>query len=401
MAGTMIWNWNSEDVIFNDDEPMPSIAFSMRVHEQLIKPWKNSVVVKLLGRHIGYRALCNRLELMWSLTPCFSIIDLENDFYLIRFMNKGDADYALTYGLWTIMGHYLTVHPWSPLFDSSKGEIDKVVAWVRLPGMALHYSHKKIPRRLGQIIGSVIRIVYNTESAQQGKFAIALEIDLRKPLVSQFNLDGKMQKVEYESLPVICFQCGKYGHTKESRPDRDNFEHNAADSPILDNLAEKHLMIKTGEETRKEPKLGPWMFVARNRKPRVEKERISNQETEREYRGKYEKESRFNVLANLDDEDPYPERIQEVHMEQNTCDYQTTNLGPNLLAKSRHPRKKNVKQFAKAKFPEHVGMLTRLPETISHAENTNVQTFIPIRVLRDRTNLHANHANPNPLPLPT
>ena len=155
----------SEDVIVMNNDSMPSITFSPKVHEQLIKPWQNTVVVKLLGRRIGYRALCNRLESLWNLTPGFNIIDLENEFYLVRFKNAGDADYVLTSGPWTVIGHYLTVQPWSPHFDSSEGEIDKVVAWIRLPGMALHYYHKQILRRLGQIIGSVIRIDYTTESA--------------------------------------------------------------------------------------------------------------------------------------------------------------------------------------------------------------------------------------------
>lgn len=137
---------NPEDVFFTNTEPMPSIAFSMKVREQLIKPWQNAVVVKLLGRHIGYQALCNRLESMWNVASGFNIIDLENDYYLVCFKNAGDAYYALINGPWTIMGHYLTMQPWSPHFDSSKGEIDRVVAWVRLPGMALHYYHKKILR---------------------------------------------------------------------------------------------------------------------------------------------------------------------------------------------------------------------------------------------------------------
>lgn len=80
---------------------------------------------------------------------------------------------------------------------------------------------KKILRLLGQIIGTLIRIDYNTESAIRGKFArIAVEVALNKPLVSQFLLDGKLQKVENESFPYICFNCGTYGHNKETSPEQ-------------------------------------------------------------------------------------------------------------------------------------------------------------------------------------
>ena len=52
---------------------------------------------------------------------------------------------------------------------------------------------------IGQMVGRVFRIDYNTETTVRGKFArIAVEIPLDKPLVSQFVLDGKVQRVEYD-----------------------------------------------------------------------------------------------------------------------------------------------------------------------------------------------------------
>lgn len=51
-----------EDITVGDDGNIPSISFLKIIHEQLVKPWQNSVIVKFLGRHIGYKVLCNRLE---------------------------------------------------------------------------------------------------------------------------------------------------------------------------------------------------------------------------------------------------------------------------------------------------------------------------------------------------
>lgn len=79
--------------------------------------------------------------------------------------------------------------------------------------MPLNYYHKIILRLLGQVIGNVLKIYYNTEFALGGKFArIAVEINLNKPLVSQFLLDGRVQRIEYENLTTICFECGIYEH---------------------------------------------------------------------------------------------------------------------------------------------------------------------------------------------
>lgn len=199
-----------EDVIIEGDGSIPSITFSQRVHEQLIKPRQATVVVKLLGRMIGYKALASRLETLWPNIGVFSIIDLDNGYYLVRFCSKNAAEFVLTQGSWVILGHYLTVQQWTPQFDCFNEKIDKIVAWIRLPGMPLHYYHKKIIRMLGHVVGRVLKIDYNTEQATRGKFArITIEVYLDKPLVSQFWLDGKLQKAEYESLPTICFGCGR------------------------------------------------------------------------------------------------------------------------------------------------------------------------------------------------
>ncbi|XP_015380884.1 uncharacterized protein LOC107174472 [Citrus sinensis] len=209
--------FDPEDVVISERGSIPSISFSEKIQAQLRKPWRNTVVVKLLGRTLGYRALCNKLNEVWKTTQGFSVIDLENDFFLVKFKTEGDAHYALTQGPWTILGHYLTVQQWNPHFDDSSEDIENIVAWIRLPGMSLHYYHKRVLRMLGNVVGKVIRIDYNTESITRGKFArIAVEVSLKKPLCSQFFLDGKMQKVEYENLPVICFNCGIYGHRNEN-----------------------------------------------------------------------------------------------------------------------------------------------------------------------------------------
>lgn len=176
-------------------------------------------MVKLLGRYIGYTALCNWLGSLWNAALGVSVIDLENDYLFVRFQSERDAEFAFTQGPWTIMGHYLIVQLWTPRFDNSMEEIESVIAWIHLLGMALHYYHKKILRMLGQIIGSIIKVDYNNESATRGKFArLTVEVALTKPLISQFFLDGKVQKVEYEGLPTICFGCGKYGHNHEACP---------------------------------------------------------------------------------------------------------------------------------------------------------------------------------------
>ncbi|KAH9791203.1 DUF4283 domain-containing protein [Citrus sinensis] len=243
-------------------------------------------------------------ETLWSTTHGFSIIDLETNYFLVRFKLASDANYVLTRGPWTVLGHYLVVQRWSPSFDSSKEEIDYVIVWIRLSGMALHYYHKRILRMLGQIIGTMVNIDYNTESATRGKFArIAVEVAFNKPFVSQFLLDGKIQKVEYESLPHICFQCGTYGHFRELCPKRslENDSQGVGVETVTDANSKGDAAVGMGSTSGNNPKFGPWMAVTRKGKNRRVKESANLRDHVLGNWNSFGKESRYGVLAKEND----------------------------------------------------------------------------------------------------
>ncbi|KAK8289416.1 hypothetical protein V6Z12_D07G190800 [Gossypium hirsutum] len=47
---------------------------------------------------------------------------------------------------------------------------------------------------------------------------MAVYVNLGKPLISKVLINGNLQRVEYESLLVMCFFCGRYGYNNESCP---------------------------------------------------------------------------------------------------------------------------------------------------------------------------------------
>ncbi|KAI9087634.1 hypothetical protein K1719_030504 [Acacia pycnantha] len=69
----------------------------------------------------------------------------------------------------------------------------------------------------GNSIGKVLKLDVHTASRGRNKFArVCIELDLTKPLVPHYMVDGVLKQVEYESLHALCLNCGLFGHFKES-----------------------------------------------------------------------------------------------------------------------------------------------------------------------------------------
>ncbi|KAL4386741.1 hypothetical protein GQ457_09G028410 [Hibiscus cannabinus] len=205
-----------EDCLIEESGAFSTIKFSERVHAQIDKSMRNVIIVRLLGRSIGFGTLQNRLHSMWELAGEIQLVDLEYNYYLVRFSDPQDYTMALTKGPWTIYGSYLTVQPWSRDFTPTEKHPSQVVVWIRLLGLPYRYYCKALFRRIATVIGRVVKVDYNTKVAERGKFArLAVMVDLNKPLKSCIGIDNFVQRLEYEGLQNICYGCGVYGHSQE------------------------------------------------------------------------------------------------------------------------------------------------------------------------------------------
>lgn len=85
---------NIEDIIIEEHTEgkydFSSFILSKTEEKRIYKPWRRGVIVRLLGRRIGYHALETRLKQMWVQNGVVSIIDLSNDYYLVVFTNEDD-----------------------------------------------------------------------------------------------------------------------------------------------------------------------------------------------------------------------------------------------------------------------------------------------------------------------
>jgi hypothetical protein len=242
----------------------PEFILSEDEKKRIQQPWKHGLIVKLMGRRIGYKALETRLRQMGVQKGVISIIDLSYDYFLVNFTHKEDHYHALMDGPWLIYDHYLVVREWTPDFNPASDSIEKVAVWVRFSGLPIEYYDAKMLYFIGNRIGRTIKVDKNTLMQERGKYArMCVEVDLSKPLLAIFTIKGRQFHVEYEGLHLLCLTCGRFGHTKEG----------CAESFVV---AEEggNGNGTSGKNTRGETVPdGPWTVVQKQRRPRKAKEK--------------------------------------------------------------------------------------------------------------------------------
>lgn len=136
---------SEEEEDASDDDPMgeedDGRCFTLGMtREEKIKsrrPWRWSVIIKLIGRRIGYRYLSKRIQEMWKTQA--PVIDLPNDFYIVKLSNKQERNRALLNGPWMIGDHYLHIQRWRPNFMADTEVINPLTVWVRFHVLPVQY----------------------------------------------------------------------------------------------------------------------------------------------------------------------------------------------------------------------------------------------------------------------
>ncbi|KAJ9159606.1 hypothetical protein P3X46_025103 [Hevea brasiliensis] len=171
---------HDEEVIVDKTSPVSSIVVPEGVQRNFMKKMEKSMVIRLLGRKVGYRALCNKVQSLWN-RGSSKVLDLGNDWFLVQFSSNLYYQSALLDGPWTMLGSYLIVKPWTMDFKNSVTDVDSMVVWVCFPGLPLHFYNKQLLRKIGGALGSVIKIDYNTNMCNGSKVTHSYSWQLARP----------------------------------------------------------------------------------------------------------------------------------------------------------------------------------------------------------------------------
>lgn len=94
-----------EDLDLRDDdvwkeivEGVPTMDFLERLHALIDDSMATTLVVKLLGKKIGYTALWNKACSLWKPMRRFQLMDIDNEYFLAKFKSVLDYNNMLSNG---------------------------------------------------------------------------------------------------------------------------------------------------------------------------------------------------------------------------------------------------------------------------------------------------------------
>lgn len=98
----------------------------------------------------------------------------------------------------------------------------------------------------------------------RGKFArLCVQIDLKKSLIPMVHVMGHNQRIEYERLHRICFECGQYGHRAEGCPAKLMSVNQTGVMDHTPQILQKNTHLN---EASAENPFGPWKLVTSGRR---------------------------------------------------------------------------------------------------------------------------------------
>ena len=166
------------------DRLHPRVMFDATVIKEMAQPWQDSLVVKILGKELGFLATKEKLRVLWKPQHGFDVMSVGNGYFMVKFDAQEDRERVIQGGAWIVQDNYLAVKEWTPQFSPSESCFGHTMVWVKLSGLNMLYYYEKALRVIATTIGKPIRIDLTTQHLDRGRFAhVCVEVNLALPIV--------------------------------------------------------------------------------------------------------------------------------------------------------------------------------------------------------------------------
>lgn len=100
---------------------------------RIYEPWKFSLIIKLQDKRTFHHILKRKVQDLWKLHENFLLIDLGNDYFVVKLQNEDIMISILQNGQYFVFGYFLSIQRWQPNFVATEATQAHSAVWVRLP----------------------------------------------------------------------------------------------------------------------------------------------------------------------------------------------------------------------------------------------------------------------------
>nr|XP_009759687.1 PREDICTED: uncharacterized protein LOC104212176 [Nicotiana sylvestris] len=164
---------NLEEMLDAPSQGISRITLTDDDKRRIYEPWKNVVIVKLFGKRMLYQYLRQKIQELWRPMEQIKLIDLGEDYFIIKFVKRENMDTALH----------------QEFYDT------------------------KTVERIGNSIGRLLKIDVCTSTTIRGCYArLCVEIPLEHPVQPYIYIGTHKKSIHYEGEKLFCTICGRLGH---------------------------------------------------------------------------------------------------------------------------------------------------------------------------------------------
>lgn len=183
-----------------------------------IEFWQFALVGTVIGARIPLDGMRRFVESLWQLSPQIHMAD--NGVYVFRFDSVEDQLRVLGGGPWLVKGTFpLALKQWSPGLALDPSALVDYPVWVKLPGLDLQFWSPTVLGKIASLIGKPCYVDKLTASRERLAYArVLVELKSGEKIIDSITLKAPsgqefVQQVVYESKPLQCYRCLKFGHS--------------------------------------------------------------------------------------------------------------------------------------------------------------------------------------------
>ncbi|XP_016480566.1 uncharacterized protein LOC107801708 [Nicotiana tabacum] len=194
-----------------------SVPITLEDKQRIYYLWKYSLIIKLHGKRILHQILKQKIQELWKINENFPLIDLGNDYFIVKLQKKENMNVILQKGPWFIYGFFLSIQRWQPNFVAMNAKQNYSAVWIRLPQLPTEFYDGQILQKIGGAIGKLLKVDACTSSPLRGRYArLCIELPMEEPVKKFIYIDSHRQLIHYEADNFLCKTCGRLGHKTTS-----------------------------------------------------------------------------------------------------------------------------------------------------------------------------------------